>query len=319
PRLAPRRRHAHHAGAVSNRASHQPRRQVRLIVRMGPDAEDRPELVGHSMLPPSRRADWYRQARILASPAGNEERPLSGSFSFTDPAHREGGARVPLAPGIDEPLPPVVREDDLGVLPAPIRQVVDGELGMAAGMGAHSALVLRPGGGRQVPGSGSLGHGSAPSPDHSTPGPVGFGRSQGRTGPGGSGGCDPVTEGSEGPPSARRGPAGAGPRAPRRSRTWPAAWPSAGAGTRSGRRSSHTCRCARGPRRAGTHRAPRRDRARSASGPGGNQSDTRPLSRTLSHNAFSSALLPRCSRDITVPIGIPRISAISLYENPSTS
>ena len=29
--------------------------------------------------------------------------------------------------------------------------------------------------------------------------------------------------------------------------------------------------------------------------------------------------LPRCSRDITVPMGVPMISAISLYAKPSTS
>src|SRR5918996_2619931 len=39
---------------------------------------------------------------------------------------------------------------------------------------------------------------------------------------------------------------------------------------------------------------------------------TRPRSRITSHNRRSRALLPRCSRDITVPIGTSRISAISL-------
>ena len=39
---------------------------------------------------------------------------------------------------------------------------------------------------------------------------------------------------------------------------------------------------------------------------------TRPRAFIVSHNRFSSAFLPRCSLDITVPIGTPRISAISL-------
>ncbi|OLT06389.1 hypothetical protein BJF90_16435 [Pseudonocardia sp. CNS-004] len=32
-----------------------------------------------------------------------------------------------------------------------------------------------------------------------------------------------------------------------------------------------------------------------------------------------SCRLPRCSRDITVPMGVPMMSAISLYAKPSTS
>src|ERR687891_463377 len=39
---------------------------------------------------------------------------------------------------------------------------------------------------------------------------------------------------------------------------------------------------------------------------------TRPRSPTPPQNRRSRALLPRCSRDITVPIGTSRISAISL-------
>src|SRR5690349_419043 len=40
--------------------------------------------------------------------------------------------------------------------------------------------------------------------------------------------------------------------------------------------------------------------------------------------AYCSSVLrrlrrPRCSRDMTVPIGVPMMSAISLYEKPSTS
>jgi hypothetical protein len=42
------------------------------------------------------------------------------------------------------------------------------------------------------------------------------------------------------------------------------------------------------------------------------QSRTRPRSLTTSHNRFSRAFLPRCSRDMTVPMGTPVISAISL-------
>src|SRR5260370_17623361 len=38
-----------------------------------------------------------------------------------------------------------------------------------------------------------------------------------------------------------------------------------------------------------------------------------------SHNFFCSACRPRCNRDITVPILIPRIDATSLYEKSSTS
>ena len=41
-------------------------------------------------------------------------------------------------------------------------------------------------------------------------------------------------------------------------------------------------------------------------------SSTSPRSFAVSHNAFWSAFLPRCNRDITVPIGVSMISAISL-------
>jgi hypothetical protein len=44
-----------------------------------------------------------------------------------------------------------------------------------------------------------------------------------------------------------------------------------------------------------------------------------PRSRAYSANRLRSCVLPRLSRDITVPIGVPMISAISLYEKPSTS
>ena len=39
---------------------------------------------------------------------------------------------------------------------------------------------------------------------------------------------------------------------------------------------------------------------------------TSPCSTARFHNFLCSAFLPRCSRDITVPIGTSRISAISL-------
>ena len=39
---------------------------------------------------------------------------------------------------------------------------------------------------------------------------------------------------------------------------------------------------------------------------------TRPRPSAKSNNAFCIDFLPRCSRDITVPIGISNISAISL-------
>src|SRR6266540_1304540 len=51
--LTPGRRHTHDAGAVPDRPDHQPGRQVGLIIRMGPHSEDRSELIGHSMLPPT--------------------------------------------------------------------------------------------------------------------------------------------------------------------------------------------------------------------------------------------------------------------------
>lgn len=57
--------------------------------------------------------------------------------------------------------------------------------------------------------------------------------------------------------------------------------------------------------------ARRRDRPRCPRGPLRTQSLTRPRLRIASHNRFSNALLPRCSRDITVPIGTSRMSAIS--------
>ena len=44
-----------------------------------------------------------------------------------------------------------------------------------------------------------------------------------------------------------------------------------------------------------------------------------PRDSAYSNNDFCIAFLPRCSRDMTVPIGMSRISAISLYEKPSTS
>ena len=40
----------------------------------------------------------------------------------------------------------------------------------------------------------------------------------------------------------------------------------------------------------------------------------RPRCSAKSYNFFCIAFLPRCSRDITVPIGTSTISAISLYE-----
>ena len=44
-----------------------------------------------------------------------------------------------------------------------------------------------------------------------------------------------------------------------------------------------------------------------------------PRSRATSASSPRNCLRPRCSRDITVPIGVPMISAISLYGKPSTS
>src|SRR6185436_3109565 len=45
----------------------------------------------------------------------------------------------------------------------------------------------------------------------------------------------------------------------------------------------------------------------------------KPRSRAVSVRMSRSWRRPRCSRDITVPIGVPMISAISLYAKPSTS
>src|SRR3979411_60389 len=42
-----------------------------------------------------------------------------------------------------------------------------------------------------------------------------------------------------------------------------------------------------------------------------------PRSRATPVSMSRNCLRPRCSRDITVPIGVPMISAISLYANPS--
>src|SRR5690606_13402724 len=46
---------------------------------------------------------------------------------------------------------------------------------------------------------------------------------------------------------------------------------------------------------------------------------TSPSSRAWSASSVRSCRRPRCSRDITVPIGVSMISAISLYAKPSTS
>ncbi len=76
-----------------------------------------------------------------------------------------------------------------------------------------------------------------------------------------------------------------------------------------------TCTCAVHdrvePRRRGRTRslaASLRSSARSQA----SSSSTNPRSFAVSHNAFCSAFLPRCSRDITVPMGVSMISAISL-------
>src|ERR1700712_528682 len=45
----------------------------------------------------------------------------------------------------------------------------------------------------------------------------------------------------------------------------------------------------------------------------------KPRSRATSASSSRSCLRPRCNRDITVPMGVSMISAISLYGNPSTS
>src|SRR5207253_3016880 len=45
----------------------------------------------------------------------------------------------------------------------------------------------------------------------------------------------------------------------------------------------------------------------------------KPRSLATSANRVRSWRLPRCNRDITVPIGVSIISAISLYGKPSTS
>src|SRR5690606_13612616 len=45
----------------------------------------------------------------------------------------------------------------------------------------------------------------------------------------------------------------------------------------------------------------------------------KPRSRATSASRPLSCFRPRCSRDITVPMGVPMMSAISLYGKPSTS
>jgi len=48
-------------------------------------------------------------------------------------------------------------------------------------------------------------------------------------------------------------------------------------------------------------------------------SHKKPRSRATPVSMSRNCLRPRCNRDITVPIGVPMISAISLYAKPSTS
>ena len=109
-----------------------------------------------------------------------------------------------------------------------------------------------------------------------------------------------------------RGSGRAGRPAPGRTRTWPAGAPSGGAGTPRGPCRARTSQVLVDLRRAATIELPVEVELDLLEHLFAVSRDNSPRSRTVSHNAFSSAFLPRCSRDITVPIGTSMISAISL-------
>ncbi len=126
--------------------------------------------------------------------------------------------------------------------------------------------------------------------------------------------------------SARRGvvlldhepdPDQTGRAARRRRRTWSAIrsfrWRWKSARRMHGGQSSR-CRCRSDPRSVSISPSKKRSISRSVSLTVGSlrHPSTNPRSFAVSHNALSRAFLPLCRRDITVPIGVCMMSAISL-------